>query len=363
MKTMRNRCVQLAVLVLSLCYGTDAFALKVGAFGDVGMIKTENGSPSFRISHIDLFASNPIDDRTRVLLEVEFRSSRNEFETQRYWIVREVTDWLEVGGGRFHSPIGFWSREYHHGKLLLPTVTRPFVLGFEGSASSFIPMHVVGAMAKIDRGDGFCYEAWIANSNSINSSPAGDNTLTVGDRVDQSDRKSLFARVSYDRPGSPFKPGISAMMNDVNEASNAGLVARGDPLVRQALLGVDLRYVLERLDLLSEAYLLRNDARPGVGDGATHTANAWFAQLVYRLTARWSAVYRYEALNYDAQDAYFTHARLLARDPSVDETRHVYALRYDFSETNALKLEASKRPRALDDGGVTWNLSWEFLVY
>lgn len=361
MKTIRSRCVELAVVAVSLCCGTDALALGVGAFGDVGLIDTETGSPSFRIDHIDVFASNPVDDKTRVLFEVEFRSSRNEFEAQRYWIVREVTEWLEVGAGRFHAPIGFWSRHYHHGKLLQPTVTRPFILGYEGSASSFIPMHIVGAMAKVERGDGFVYEAWLANSNSIHSTD-GSETLLVADRVDRSDRKSLFARAGYDGSGFPVQPGISFMMNDVLEAApSGGPVLRGDTLVRQTLLGADVRYAPGNFDLLAELYMLRNDAQPGVGDGGTHTADAWFVQAGYRLNRRWSATYRYEKLDYDAQDAYFT--TLLGRDPTVDEMRHVYAVRYNLSEANALKLEASDRPRALDEGGVTWNFSWEFLVY
>jgi hypothetical protein len=362
MRTIRSRCVQLAVVVFSLCHGASASALSVGAFGDVGLIKTETGSPSFRDDHIDIFASNPIDPKTRALFEVEFRSSQNQFEAQRYWIVRDVNDWLEVGGGRFHSPIGYWSRQYHHGKLMQPTVTRPFILGYEGSASSFIPMHIVGFMAKVERGDGFLYEAWLANSNAINTVATGTKTLTIYDRVDQSDRKSLFARVAYDSPGVPFKPGVSFMMNDVLEAaSTGGLGARGDTLVRQTLVGTDARYERGKLDLLAELYMLRNDAQAGVGDGGTHWADAWFGQVTYHLSERWSATYRFEKLNFAAQDAYFT--TLLGRDPSVDQKRNVYAIRYNFSDSNALKLEAADRPRALDEGGVTWDLDWEFLVY
>jgi len=362
MQTIRTGCARLAVVVvLALCGATNASAFNVGAFGDVGLIDTETGSPSFRLDHIDVFALNPIDERTRVLFEVEFRSSTNEFEAQRYWIVRRVNDWLEVGGGRFHAPIGFWSRRYHHGKLMQPTATRPFILGYEGSASSFVPMHIVGVMAKIERGDGFLYEAWLANSNSVNSSN-GSDTLVVSDRLDRSDRKSLFARVSYDATKVPLKPGVSFMLNDVLEAAaSGGLVPRGETLVRQALLGADLRYEPGRFEALTEVYALRNDAQAGVGDGATHRAYAWFVQAGYHLSGRLSAWVRHEVLNYAARDAYFT--ALLGRDPAADERRNVYALRYDLSESNALKLEAADRPRALTDGGVTWSLTWEFLVF
>ena len=74
-------------------------------------------------------------------------------------------------------------------------------------------------------------------------------------------------------------------------------------------------------------------------------------------------MFRYEKLNYEDDDPYFTHPNLLDRDQTADERREVYGLRYEFSETNALKLEASKRPRLSTSDHFTWNLSWEFLVY
>jgi len=147
----------------------------------------------------------------------------------------------------------------------------------------------------------------------------------------------------------------------LEDAPAGGLVPRGDTLVRQLLGGADLRYEPGKLEVLTEYYVLRNDAQLGVGDGGAYTAHAWFAQLGYHVNRRLSAWYRYERLNYDAQDVYFT--TVLGRDATVAERRNVYCLRYDLSESNALKLEAADRPRALDQGGVTWNFTWEFLMF
>ncbi len=365
----------LAGAFLALHGAGGAHALDLGFFGDLGLVKTETGNASFRLGHLDFYAAQKIDEHTRALFEMEVLTlgSGNEIEIQRFWIMREFSDHFQLGAGRFHTPIGYWSRQFHHGKLLKPTVTRPFILGFERSANAFLPMHMIGLMAEGEIFYGLEYELGIANSNTMNSSPppAGGgggggvrNTLVVPIRNDLSSAKSVFGRLSYDVFGVPFKPGISVMRNDVLEsAAEGGLVERGEPLVRQTLLGLDLRYAYGRLGMLSEVYRLENDARPGVGDGRRHSATAWFVQFSYDLTENLKATVRHEVLDYEPDDPYFTHPRLLRRDGSGEDKRDVAALRYDLSESNALKVEVSKRPRGLDQGTYTTIVSWEFVIY
>lgn len=365
MKSRQNRLNWLGGAALALSCSTSAVAFELGAFGNVDLINTEAGDTSLRVGNLDLYVAESLDEKTRVLVEIEFRSGRGgfEFETQRYWLMREFSRAFSLGAGRFHTPIGFWSREYHHGKLLMPTATRPFILGFESSASSFVPMHMIAVLAEGDIGYGLHYEAAIANSNSMNSAD-NNPSLEVPNRSDQSNGKSFFGRLSYKALGVPLKPGISVMSNDVLESGPAqgpALVPRGEPLVEQTLVGFDLRYDSGPFDLLAELYRLENDAQPGVGGGGSYTATAYFTQLGYRLNELLTAFYRYESLDYDTQDPYFVD--LLGRDPDGTEHRNVYALRYDFSESNAVKLEVSKRPRALDENGMTTVISWEFLIF
>ncbi len=363
-------------------------ALDLGIFGDLGLIKTENGNASFRLGHLDFYASQRIDDRTHALFEMEVLTGNNTFdiEIQRFYIMRDISDDHRIGIGRFHTPIGWWSRQFHHGKLLKPTVTRPFILGFERSANSIVPMHLIGLMAEGDIAWDLQYELGIANSNTINTGPGGGNrTLVIPNRADLSDSKSAFARLSHDAFGTPFKPGISFMVNDVLESAAdtdlsgpavipcpgtvsvqgppCKLLPRGETLVRQTLIGLDLRYDYRGFHLLAEGFRLENDAQPGVGDGGKHTAYAWFVQLSYDLAERLLATVRHERLDYDDDDPYFTHPRLLNRGVNGTDKRDVAALRYDLSESNALKLEVSKRPRALGQGGYTSIFSWEFVLY
>lgn len=365
MSGMKRTYGALALSALALAGASGAArALDLGVFGDLSYIGSNaaGDEPNFRIGSLDFYAAQYIDDKTRALFELQFQtfSGQFEYEIQRFEIMREFSDAFRVGMGRFHTPLGYWNHHYHHGILLQDTVTRPFILSFEGGATAFIPMHMVGAMVDGDFPGGFQYEVAVANSGSINSSTT--DGLLVPIRDDLSANKSYFARLNYDAPEVPFKPGVFGMVNDVVEsARTGGLVARGDSLVKQQLLGIDLRYERDDFDVLAEFYHLDDELQPGVGDGASHTALAYFTQFGYRPTEKWKATYRYESIDFDDDDAYFTDPNLVGM--TATQTRNVFCLRYDFSESNAMMLEFSQ---VAPDGGDKTNtaiLSWAFVVF
>lgn len=358
----------LAAGILALHGAGAAQALEMGVFGDMslghssapGMLE----EPSFRLGSLDLYALQYIDDHTKALFETQFQTfSGGEItvEIQRFWIMREVNDHFHIGMGRFHTPLGYWNRHFHHGILMQDTVSRPFFLAFEGgSSNSILPMHLIGILTEGEITGGLRYEAVISNSNTIDS--ASRSRLTVPNRADLGSRKTFFGRVSYDDYQRPFKPGFSVMRNDVLEAAaSGGLAPRGEALVRQTLYGLDLRYEQGRFGLLSELYYIENET-PTV-DGRKRDSLAWFAQFGYRLTGRLLATYRYETLDFDDDDAYYMNPALVGRGSIGTEQRNVFALRYDFSESNALMLETSLRDPEIGDSSTTTILSWAFVMF
>lgn len=383
MNALRSRFAWLAGVMLALGGGGNAAALDVGAFGDMSLAHTRSSTsePSFRLGSLDLYAMQHIDEKTRALFEVQvqtFSGEAMEIEIQRFWIMREFSAAFNVGIGRFHSPIGYWNRHYHHGILLQDTVNRPFVLSFEGGVNSIIPVHLIGILAEGDLPWGLRYEAAVANSNTINSS--SNTRLTVPNRADLNPGKSLFGRIHYGRFTAPFKPGIFFLSNDVVESAQAtaplcgdppesgcSLVPRGTPLVTQMLYGVDMRYERGRFDIMAEYYRIENDASPGVGDGRKHDSNAWWAQFGYQFTDQLKATYRYESLDFDSEpgniDPYYMNPRLVGRQTIGTEHRNVYALRYDFSESNAIMLEVNIRDPQFGTTAATTFLSWAFVMY
>jgi len=352
--------------VALMCGGNSARALDLGVFGDLSYIASDvpDDEANFRIGSLDFYAAQYIDDKTKALFELQFQTFSGEFEyeIQRYWIMREFSDALRVGIGRFHTPLGYWSRHFHHGILLQDTVSRPFILSFEGSVNAIMPMHMIGLLAEGDWANGFHYEAGIANSNTIDTAEA--SRLEVPIRDDYSPEKSFFGRLSYVRPEIAVMPGIFVMRNNVVEsATTGGLLARGEDLVQQSLIGVDLRYEYEKFSLLTEVSHLRNEAQPGVGDGESHNSLAYFAQFGYQLASQWKATYRHEALDFDADDGYYMDPKLLGRGEIGTEVRDVFCLRYDFSESNALMLELSLRNPELAPNTSTAILSWALVLF
>lgn len=382
---MKHR-LRARLLAVALMAGSGAAqALEMGVFGDMSLADSNMaGEPSFRLGSLDLYALQYIDDRTKALFETQFQTFSGgdiTVEIQRFWIMREVNRSFNIGLGRFHTPLGYWNRHFHHGILMQDTVTRPFFLAFEGGVNAILPAHLIGALAEGEIGGGLRYEAAVANSNTIDSSSTGER-LAVPNRVDLSSNKSIFARLFYEAYGQPFSAGVTFMRNDVLEAASpetevcaadasaddvCSLVPRGEPLVRQTLLGLDLRYQKGRFGALSEIYFLRNDAHANIGDGGEHDSLAWFAQFGYRITDRLLATYRYESLDFDngagGVDSYYMDPRLIGRNGIGTDERHVFALRYDFSESNALLLETSRRDPQLGDDSTATILSWAFVMY
>jgi hypothetical protein len=385
-------CVRIIVLAAGLLAAGAAQALDMSVFGDMSL--SDSNAPStessFRLGSLDLYALQYIDDKTKALFETQFQTfsgdSNVDVEIQRFEVTREINDHFQIGLGRFHTPLGYWNTHYHHGILLQDTVTRPFFLGFEGNNPNALwPIHLVGVMAEGEIAHGFSYEAAIANSNNIDSSDE-DSRLNIPNRTDFGPSKSIFGRLWYDAYGHPFKPGLFFVRNDVVDASPlaasgdplptcatvspgqpCSLVERGEPLVKQTLAGADLRYESERFLFLSEFYWLQNDAQPGVGDGRTHSAVAYFTQFGYNFNKRLRATYRYESLDFDSepgnQDPYFMDPRLIARQGIGTDERNVFCLRYDFSESNALMLEVSRTNPQLADSITTTILTWAFVMY
>ncbi|MCC6301521.1 MAG: hypothetical protein IT489_01810 [Gammaproteobacteria bacterium] len=352
--------------VVFMCGGNTARALDLGVFGDLSYVASDvpDDEANFQIGSLDFYAAQYIDDKTKALFELQFQtfSGDFEYEIQRYWVMREFSDAFRVGIGRFHTPIGYWSRHFHHGILLQDTVSRPFMLSFEGSVNAIFPMHMIGLLAEGDWGNGLHYEAGIANSNMIDTADA--SRLEVPIRDDYSPEKSFFGRLSYVKPELSILPGLFVMRNNVIESATAGgLLERGDDLVRQSLIGFDLRYERDKFSLLTEFYHLRNDSQPGVGDAGNHTATAYYAQFGYQLTNQWKATYRRESLDFDADDAYFMDPALIGRDALGTETRDVFCLRYDFSESNALMLEVNLRNPELAPSTTIATLSWALVLF
>lgn len=343
-----------------------ASAVEFGVFGDVSYSGSDapGAVSSFALGGLDFFARQQIDPKTIGFIEYVFENNGEGFvlDLERLYVQRTINDGFKVSMGRFHSPLGYWNNNYHHGVLIQETVSRPSFLDFEDGAAAILPTHVVGATVSGEVA-GLGYEVAVANSTFLDSVVGGEIGIANVADANLTDSKTVFARATYDVKSLGLQLGGSYMSNSIVESNVAGAVAQGEELIKQTVIGVDGRYSIAGLDILGEYFGMTNKEAAGVDDGKSHSATAMYLQAGYQVTEKLRPVYRYESLAFDAQagdlDEYF---KILDRD---EYTANVIAVRYDLDESNALTFEY-KMTNFADSGQKDYNaytVDWSFLMF
>ena len=343
---------------------TSVSALELGVFGDVSLTSSNDKADNnhFAIGGLDLYANQQISADTSAFFEAVFENDGDSFviDVERYQINHKFSAALTLGAGRFHAPLGYWNRNFHHGVLIQDTPSRPAFLDFEDGDAAILPMHSIGLMAMGSLGNGFAYELAVGNSNSYDTSAGlGTDEIRLGNVADLSEDKSVIGRVSYGFSGVPLQLAVFAMRNQLVEHSATGSagVARGADLAKSTVYGADLHYERGPLDVLAEYYYIDNQDETAGATGDDGTANAFYAQAGYRFKDMWKAVYRYESLSTDNDDTYF---KVLGTE---DYTAHVAVLRYDVDDSNALMLQVLSKDNDMSKNVTEYTLNWSFLMF
>lgn len=346
-------------------FSLSAQAVEFGVFADVSYNDTSKtgGTNAFALGGLDFYARQSIDEKTDAFFELVFENDGSAFvvDLERLWIRRSLNDYLSISAGRFHSALGYWNRNYHHGALLFDTATRPAFLDFEDGESAILPLHSVGLLfeGELPLGNGMLgYEIQVGNGPSYDTSGGyGSGEIEINNVSDVNRSKSPGARVTYSMEEIPLALGFSVMSNEIAESGASGTasgITAGETLVKQLISGLDLKYSGEALDVMGEYYRLSNKDR--YGSAGTHTGTAWYLQIGYRVTENLKPVYRYESVDFDDNDAYFT---ILG---TKQDKRHVLALRYDLSESNALKFQAMSVDPKTGESYNEYVIQWAFLI-
>ena len=345
--------------------------IDLGMMGDVSYTSTSSSDPTkdeptaFSFGGLDLFSTQKIDPQTSTFFELVMENDGDAFvvDVERYWIKHQFNQAFSLGAGRFHAPLGYWNRNFHHGVLLQDTPSRPGFLDFEDGATATLPMHVVGLLAEGKFGGGFGYELSYANSSAFDTN--GGSEILIPNVADVNNKKAIFGRLLYQLPAQGLHVAGFFMNNSLSEAATSGSAygaAFGDELVKQTVAGMDFRYEKMGFDVLAEYYNLKNKAQTGIGDGKSHTANEYYVQLGYRFADKFKAVYRHEDVTFDYKagnvDEYFN---IIGRaEPWKTD---VVALRYEVSDSNALTLEYKKETPEVTESVKTTTLNWAFMMF
>lgn len=354
----------------------DAYSVDFTLFGDVvySVTSADKDSQTFTLGDFDLIAGQEIGDATFVTAELVFEDPGHGFEVdvERFSVSRTFNPLLTVGLGRYHTQLGIWNQNFHHGSLIQDTITRPFFLEFEDDHGGIFPNHIVGLHVSGDT-DKFAYQFGYANSNGIDTtgseSHPGETTLNVINGADPSQDKAVVLRVAYRGLGPLDEIGAFYMLNHVTELGidnppdSIPLVAPGEILFEQQIAGIDLRYTGEKLYSLLEIFSMTNQDHENF-NSTTYTSNpeayqslAYYWQIGYHVTNRLSAIGRYEYLDYDDNATYFQ----LLDIPRQERT--VLAFNYKLQESNSLRFEYSKTDPEGASSIVSYGVQWFFILF
>ena len=343
-----------------------AQAFEFNLFGDA-LYTSGNHESTFDLGAVNLNAEQNIGESAYVTLELLFENTHHGFETdlERFSITNAINDNIDIKMGRFVEPLGFWNHNFHHASLSQDTVSRPFFLELEEQHEGVFPSHLVGAMVAGE------YETWgfqfaIANNSGIDSenydstTPVELGTINFGDP--STDKTSVIRGtwLVFDT----VELGLLFMNNNLVEMSeNNGLdpvnIKRGDTLFEQKVVGFDYSYNGESFYTFGEYYQMEFTDNPFV-PGAnlkSYDANAFYLQFGYRITDNLTTAYRYENLDYTANNStYFDVIGVGA------ETRHVVSFKYRIEESHALRLEINRRTPDAGESVTYYNLQWFFFL-
>ncbi len=123
----------------------------ISFYGDVDFRVNKEGAVTntFAVPRLELFATHTIDRvtfLTEIMFEVSHETNAFAVDIERVEIGYQITSWLRVRAGRFHTALGYYNDAIHHGAYFMVPVYRPGIVDFEDSGG-LIPAHSVGLHA------------------------------------------------------------------------------------------------------------------------------------------------------------------------------------------------------------------------
>lgn len=332
------------IFMLLCIQGTMANAVETQLFGNIIYNNSENDSTWS--ASADLFAAYKVNDKTSVLVELiaENMSEETHIEAERWWLKYSYSDGLNFAFGRFHTPIGYWNKNFHHGAFLFDTVDRPFYLTFE-DIGGFLPTHYVGAnlSGKLYQTAGeLSYQLLVANNQKVTPGShhghGGDGKVDVSPQADTlfDDNLQLGFSATFKPDSLPVQFGFYTSrqtMSGENIILGEQLISSLTDIFKQQLWAIDFKGNWGDIELIAEYLDARNEAV--ASSNASYRATAGYVQLGYSLSPDRKISFRTAALEFEQQDPYFNLFRQAAK------VRSSLAYRYDFNLNTAIKLQWS----------------------
>jgi len=358
--------VNLSILIVVITFFSlpqKAFGLELKGFSDITFTYARNKKDttdpntngSFAVGALDLFISQNLGERVDFLTEFAFEAESNTDETaadvERLQIGYLFSDALKVRAGRFHNVLGYWNMTYHHGRQLQTTIERPDFLEFEDDGG-LIPTHLVGLWAggnfvtgvgeleyNIMAGNGpkIQHTSCPLGSPPASCAPTAGGELSPNSAGDNSKNKAVSFQLRWMPEairglGMGISGNIQQLQffagdccsNPISIVTPNGSVSRE---VGQEIYGVDLEYVANDIEFLSEFYQFRDHGTQ------TYLNYLWYVQAGYKIAGRFTPYARFERWTVRDNDPYFVALG------TQDLSKTLGGVRFDIIPASSLKVE------------------------
>ncbi len=279
---------------------------------------------TFQMGEFDLMMSSQLSEKLSFMSELVFSSDTTNavgIDIERYLLSYRANKYFEAGFGRYHTSIGYYNTEFHHGTWFQTATGRPFMYFFEDNGG-LLPVHSIGVTTTglVPGTDalGLHWVAEIANGRaSSNSAEPSQNFYT--------DRNyKAYNVAAYITP--QWLTGLQAGGSYYRDR----IIPPGVTPADQTISSLYAIYVTPTWEFMNEGVLLRNHVENG---GRTFNTPLAYTQLS-RKFGSYRPYFRYQYVNSPANDPINIYTGRYT-GPSV-------GLRWDFADYAAFKLQYNR---------------------
>lgn len=276
---------------------------------------------------IDLFATGSFS-RLRLLGELVISSEEMHLErAQVGWLMSpQITLWL----GRFHSPLGYWRTQYHHGAFMQNAISHPGIVAFEDHGG-ILPSHTSGLLlegTKTGEHAGLHYAVAVGAGPELGEE--GMESLNIVRPGRGTHKLSISARLTYlpDAFG-PDEAGLFAGHTRI-PSTRVGIEE-----VRQTIAGGFANWQGEKLRLFGAVFVVRTQLESSTSTSTDNFVSGYL-QGEYAWQPGWIGYARQETSGGVSDNAF------LELFPHFIRERSLAGARWDFTSRQSLKLEVAR---------------------
>ena len=333
-----------AILLLVICPSLMLGAVSnVQFYADINYHDGENESETVE-GTLDLFAAYKFDNTNSTLIELVLENAEDEthIEIERWWLKHKFSETISLSVGRFHTPIGFWNKNYHHGAFLFDTVDRPFYLEFEDDGG-VLPSHSVGIniTGKIHSYDGhFSYQLILANNQTLENSHSDEHSHAVEASPQPTsffgDKLFLGVSLGYEPDNLPIS--LSLFFSD-QTISGKEIELEEMPIIQltdifeQKIYSFDINGKWKNFDITVEYLVMVVDNLFEISE--SYRSEAGYLQLRYSLSSQSKLTFRSAALEFKNDNSLY---HLFTQKAKL---RNSLTYRHDLNINTVLKLQYS----------------------